>query len=277
LANPDHTIFSRPNCTENLKNIFSTDSGFICYFLDDERIRVTKINPNVFFLATANNNNAIIQNICDNTTYSIDSLIILKFGSIEKYIELALEEEKDQLLWLKFPKTIEAACNVIRGNYNQYLNCYPEDTITPANMLINEVATVSQINLEQKHLLSQRIFFAIHAFSMLNNVELKFDMEYYAANQLNFYDVHSLVLPIKDMQGIFIGNLNFCHIIQSVLTKEQMDMYLTYYNNQQKIREYASTMLFHTTTTEEIILFKELCPDCNTRDFLCKEVFKKPE
>jgi hypothetical protein len=262
LFRPNNIDYLYYCCKPDIKNIFNQDNGFFCYFFDRDAGFI--IDTDFFFLAALQENNVIIQNVCTDTKYSIDSFIIMKYGSVERYIELLKDDEKDNFIWLELPKTFEEACNVIRLDYREYFRCYPDDTMTAVGMLIDEIAKASHITIAQKKLLEQNIN---NSFSYSNT-----------DNNLDYQER-------KWSNNICIGTYNnicFDRLVKKVLTKMQMETYLEYYYKQLKIREQVQYGLYTKVIgrpLRRIIYwdnyFKNSKKYKDDKDFLRKEVYKK--
>jgi hypothetical protein len=236
-------------CKQNMFYIFNTDSIFLTYFRDEVR----PLNPNFFFWAKQKDHHIVLHDICTNEKYSVDSLILLKYGSYAKYAEIMQDEEQKKITLLEeVPKTIEDALEVLKRDYNEYFLCYPNDTISAAIMLINEVAAIARIDAMQERLLKQR---ATNAIKKLNNKQW---------SDTDYDYVLSLITRQRGIHGIFVGQLDFYYIIQSVLTKAQINAYVEYYTKQQVIRDHIIYSLV-----------KPFFVDNEFRDFLRKEVYKK--
>jgi hypothetical protein len=226
-----------------------------------------------YFLSTYRND-SIIQDICSKKKYTIDSLIILRYGSFKKYSELLQKDDEQTAIYLETPNTVEAAYGVLRNDYNQYIWCYPNDTITAITMLIDEVTKFAQLDSLQSNLLRRRAINALHTNIKERNYN---DAMFMCANTRGHHDI-SIGKSIKEY-------LNFYHIIENVLTKSQFDTYLKYHEKMEKIRYNVSTQIFGIIGQfpERLTSFDAYTKRENRKkykdeqDFLRKEVFKKPE
>jgi hypothetical protein len=282
--------YVEPACKQNILNIFNTNNGFISY-LPGQRTGLPPLHADIFFFVKPNKNNIVLQNLCTNKEYSMDSLILIKYGSYKKYIEVLQEdlqkEENDKLnklAWLDAPKTIQDAYNIIKSDYNEYFNCYPHDTITATLMLIDDIIMSTSIDTMQKHLLTQRVFGSIKKFNEGFTVEQFSNPDYIF--------ILSFTLLGNNKYGVSIGQLNFYDIVESVLTKSQMDKYKQHRQNQQNLVKYVRSILFPEVRINCLHCNSDYIPNDKIRwnnyinhkdkykdekDFLRKEVFKKSE
>jgi hypothetical protein len=287
ILQPNKIEYLRFYCKSNLENIFNNTNAFFCYFFDEETIAGPMLHPCFYFLAKPQQKKIILQDICTNIEYAIDSIILLKYGSINKYVELLNQEYKVDTISYKFPKTAEDAYSIIKNDYNQYFLCFPKDTVTAALMLANEIATVLKLDFMQKRLLEHRMTSTIQ---VLNYQEVGKD---YSENMKYVASLVKKDKSIHDIFGIFVGNMDFSNIIESVLTELQMATYREYYDEQQIIRKrsylglfprkFAILIMYRSKKEKNLPLSfwnsytanKDKYKDEN--DFLRKEVFKKSE
>ncbi|MDR1974617.1 MAG: hypothetical protein LBQ31_08095 [Bacteroidales bacterium] len=249
-------------CLEKIPYIFDTNRhAYVFYFLEKEEI--SGFLRNNYFLATSENDSISFRDICTDEKFTLDSLILLRYGSLEKYIELRQEEEKAKLIWLETPKTIEDAYKIIKNDYSKYFSCYPTDTLTAVFMLLDEISSVANLTHIQKRLLKEKIIYTINK----ERSETPLPWGRWRNSIIN---------------GIFIGNhLDFYDDIKSVLTKSQMDIYLAYYEKMVIVRQRVSFGLFGIVGRfpKPVIQWdnytKHKDKYVDSKDFLRKEVYKK--
>ncbi|MDR1974616.1 MAG: hypothetical protein LBQ31_08090 [Bacteroidales bacterium] len=281
------------SCNKKVYNnvLYSKGRMFVGYFFDAD-MRFEHAVDEYFLVTLSDDDNITLQSFRSGDKYSIDSLIIFKYGSFEKYIELIKEEDEEKIVWLETPKTFEEACFIMKKDYDRYFQCYPDDTATAVAMLIDEVVAVAHITDAQKRLLERNIASALNRSS-----------EWY------YYMIRSKSMGADEIR---IGSLYFYEILKRVLTKSQMDIYLSYYHKQKKIRRSANIGLFGIFGTvpkytiswdnyrKNIMKYYKTLPDSNNNgrlsfysdyktpenpesvgkyidpdDFLRKEVYKK--
>ncbi|MDR1974495.1 MAG: hypothetical protein LBQ31_07455 [Bacteroidales bacterium] len=259
LQKPNSISSLSCECMENIENIFNKDSVLISYFLDKDEDNWMRLHPDYFFFVTYNGGELRLQDLCTDAAHTVDSMIILRYGSFEKYIEFLQEEEGSKLIWLETPRTLKEAYDVLRRDYRQYFECYPEDTATAITMLIEEVSNVAHITFAQRQLLEKKIHKSL----------------YWESDAMNF----TLRIGSND---VCIGKgLCFEELVKEVLTKPQMDIYLPYYEKQMTIRRRVRYGLFGIIGKfpEPVIRWdnytKHKDKYVDYKDFLRKEVYKK--
>jgi hypothetical protein len=258
------------------KMIFNNrnDNAFFCYFFNGI------FSSNIFFFAKIKNNNIILQNLRTNIEYTVDSLLLFKFGSIEKYKELLQEEAEAVSIWMETPKTLKDAYQFLKNDYETYLSCYPEDTITAVLMFIDDVATSANLSITQKNALEYKIIDAIQAH---NNTSKSYNSENDIIIASIFYSY-----PLKGIYGIYLKGLEFSYVLESILTKQQMETYLKHYKKQQSIISTIRDALFPSVRINSGAFVPEYRLRWNNyiankdkykdeQDFLRKEVFEKLE
>ena len=277
LQNQTSNIIGLKDYDKNIKKmIFNNrnDSSFFCYFFNGI------FSSNVFFFAKIKNNDVILQNIRTNVEYTIDSLLLFKFGSIEKYKELLQEEAEEILNWMETPKTIEDAYKFLKDDAETYFSCYPHDTLIAVSMFIDDVATSANLSITQKNALKYKI---IDAIKTHNNIPKSYNSENDIIAASIFYSY-----PLRGIYGIYLKGLGFSDVLESILTKKQMETYLRHYKKQQSIKSNIRDALFLSIRINSGVFVPEYRLHWNNyrdnkdkykdeQDFLRKEVFKKPE
>jgi hypothetical protein len=203
-----------------------------------------------------------LQNLRTNIEYTVDSLLLFKFGSIEKYKELLQEEAEAVSIWMETPKTAKDAYQFLKNDCETYLSCYPEDTITAVLMFIDDVATSASLSITQKNALEYKII---------------------SENNITKYHLFYSSIYIYD---IYLKGLEFSYVLGSILTKQQMETYLKHYKKQQSVRSTIRDALFPSVRINSGVFVPEYRLHWNNyvankdkykdeQDFLRKEVFKK--
>jgi hypothetical protein len=252
------------------------------------------VNDGLFLIS--NKNKKLLKNMCSGEEMLKDSLILYRYGSFQKYKELLQKEAEEKSLLSAMPKKMEDICHIIKNDYSRYFGCY-KDTLTSALMFINEVAHITKMDSFQKCFLKQEIMNVISIisthYSKKESDNNDFKLHGYKYIQYYFNYVPNLLNVKRGKLGVYIDDnedLDMFDILEFVLTKKQMNIYLKYYYRQKKIRMYASEILyggqFNTTRLQnhrfglprlQNTYLNNTSEYNDYYDFLRKEVFKKNE
>ena len=204
---------------KNADSLYRKKSFFI-YFLDEE-----KFGRDLIAYCDGSNTQILDKNITSFST--IEDVINYRYGSIEKYLELCVNEEEVKKIRTRLQVTnVQDASILISKSWQLRTQYLPTDTAQNLQLLINDIDSACNINQNQRRLIANKIQSFVNMFKGLK-------MPSYNCN----YDFN------------FMGWLDIKVLVTDILTTDQMVKCERYFKEMHQMVTNAQNLIYTSFNT----------------------------